>query len=323
MTVVNVMVGVPGSGKSTLIEKLRSPDKKESILSSDEIREVFELKNNSKVFEKMNSFLRDMVKEEELDTIFYDATNVNRRRRRSLYRNIKNWNKKTHVNIIFNSIPLSTAIERNSTRPEEDRVPFHVVKRMHRQLQIPRIGVDCDTLQVAGIPIFNSDVNYKFDNINTVEDFVKTTDERWKMELMLSDTPHDCKPWHLESVFEHINLAINNSYRKDLEIIALLHDLGKGIAKQVDKTGYATYRGHASVSAHYYLNMVALSGGRTELTEKEQDIAESIHQHMNMHNKLGKKNIRNNRLTDEVIILADEFSEIDSISKITKKDDEK
>lgn len=313
---VHVMVGIPASGKSTISKKREYRNPKSIRLSSDEIRMSLATDNNVEVFEKMNAKLRKEIDGSEYDNIYYDATNINRRRRRSLYRNIKSWNKDIHVNIIFMSIPYATAIVRNSLRDENSQVPDDVILRMHRQLQIPRIGVDCDSIEITGIPIFSGDVDMYVRDIDKVENAFKYMNSQWAMEIALSDTPHDCLPWHKESVFEHINMAISNSSTQTMKEISLFHDLGKGICKVKDKTGYATYRNHADVGAHYHLNFTMLTKRQSLEAERDLEVGEAIHQHMNFHNKLGRKNIINNRLTDEVIKLACEFSKIDSVSKI-------
>lgn len=317
---VIVMVGIPGSGKTTKAITECQIYENTLHLSSDNIREELETKDNAEVFAEMNRRLRYAIDTGEKDLIYYDATNTSRRRRRGLYRNIKNWNKDVIVEIDFISVPLTIAFINNYNRPEKQHVPQEVIERMHKQLEVPRKGVDCDSFSVSGYPIFKESTIGLLKSIDNIESLIVLVEPEWLTELKLYDTPHHCAPWHLESVGEHINLAISNAKTSNMKVLAAFHDLGKGITKKRDKTGYATYRNHAGVSAHYYLNYLRLTKEAYEDTrEEELDNLEVIHQHMNMHNKLGIKNIRNNRLTDPIIKKAYEFSKIDSMSKITEE----
>lgn len=329
MKKVYVMVGAPASGKSTYV----SENKKHSyIISSDDIRNMNSAWSDrftkeqkergslthTEVFDIMRNSLKMAVQDKSgfIDDIYYDATNTNRRRRRALYRNIKSWSKDVHVEIIFFSLPVLELIERNKKRVGIAKVPEHVIFRMHKNLQVPRIGVDCDEFEVIGTPIFKEVVDSVenphsyydlFDNVNGLN---------WRTELATTNVEHDCC-YHLESIPEHINMCINNSDTSDLKQIALFHDLGKGITKKMNAEGVASYIGHAGVSAHYFLNYLALTKYKGDsIPEYELDLLCAIYQHMNFHGEMGKKNIKNNRLTKEVLSLGMRFSEIDSISRI-------
>ena len=329
MQTVHVMVGTPASGRSSWVEDEvdRVGDNCGAlVLSSDTIRASMGTPDHSKVFAEMGTRLKEALKQETKCNIYYDATNVNRKRRRSLYRNIKEWNSDAEVVIHFFSVPVLEAMKRNASREGIAKVPESVIARMHRSLQVPRLEVDCDRFMVHGVPIFNK-VAKNVDNPSSVKrifddmDYHDPSRSKWISEIWASNTPHDCPPYHYEDVFTHIDMAIDNSKSKTMKRIALFHDLGKGMAKEKDETGYATYRGHADIGAHYYLNYLAFTGASAdsrEIPEIGLDVMECIHQHMNFHNSLGNKNIKNNRLNEVVIELGTEFALIDSKSKITE-----
>lgn len=333
MTKVYITVGIPASGKSSYTKKMNSNNEFKSIrFSSDEIREVNPSFSNAEVFDMMSKGVETCLKSEEFDEIYYDATNTSRRRRRGLYRNIKTWDKNAEVIILFFSVPYFYALEKNREREGVARVPDDVILRMHRQLQIPRLGVDCDNFHVIGVPILELPT-ISVGNPSRVEDIFKVIDYRgielfgknyWTDEVKLSDSPHFCSPWHEESIFEHINMCIDNSEYLNMKRVSFWHDLGKGICQEVDETGYATYRGHANVSAHYYLNYLALTRYYNEAIPNEDlDIVEIISKHMDTHNGLGEKNIRNNRITDDMVEFLEEFARIDKKSRIIKENEEK
>lgn len=327
MTTVYVMVGVAGSGKSTYVKKQIENDKKSIRISSDYIREaISEIRDdNSEVFRVMNSALKTHIKDGYFKDIYYDATNTSRKRRRALYRNIKSWDKDVDVAIVFFSVPYFEAVKRNNLREGKERVPEHVILRMHRQLQVPRFNVDCDEIIVKGIPIFE-EVSEVVETPTRVENIFNNMNHsnksrHWVAELWLSNTEHSCPPWHLEDVFTHINMCIENASSPNLKQVALFHDLAKGITKEKDETGYATYRGHADVGAHYLLNYLGLTKYiGSSIPDHELDKVEVVHQHMNAHNELGQKNIRNNKLSKAVQLNLRVFAEIDSMSKITESE---
>ena len=324
MTRVYITIGIPASGKSTYSKnRVKDINGKAIRFSSDDIRKAYNEPDHAEVFRIMRKGLREAVESNYYDEIYYDATNVNRKRRRSLYREIKSWDKEVEVFGVFFSIPLFESLKRNSKRNADEKVPEHTVLRMHRQLQVPRVDVDCDEIIVKGIPIFEEVDNSVekptgfmeiFNNMNHSD-----KSRHWVAEIWLSNNPHSCPPWHLEDINEHIDMCIENADSSKFKQIALFHDLGKGITKQTDETGYATYRGHADVGAHYFLNYLGLTKYKNKsIPDMELDMAEVVHQHMNQHSGLGEKNIRNNNLTENIQQDLIKFAEIDSISKITE-----
>lgn len=330
MTKVYITVGIPASGKSSHTKEMNSNNEFKSIrFSSDEIREANTSFSNAEVFDMMSKGVETCLKSGEFDEIYYDATNTSRRRRRGLYRNIKTWDKDAEVIILFFSIPYFYALERNREREGVARVPDHVILRMHRQLQIPRLKVDCDNFHVIGIPILEFPT-LSIDNPHKAEDIFHAIDysgtdfgkKYWADEIKLSDSPHFCSPWHEESIFEHINMCIDNSEYLNMKRVSFWHDLGKGICQEIDETGYASYQGHANVSAHYYLNYLALTRYSNEIIPNgDLDVVEIISKHMDTHNGLGEKNIRNNKITDNMIELLEDFAKIDKKSRIIKEDE--
>ena len=326
MTRVYVTIGIPASGKSTYSRNSVEDISGKAIrFSSDDIRKAYNEPDHTEVFRIMRKGLREAVESNYYDEIYYDATNVNRKRRRSLYREIKSWDKEAEVFGVFFSIPLFESLKRNSERNADEKVPEHTVLRMHRQLQVPRVGVDCDEIIVKGIPIFE-EVSEVVESPTRVENIFNNMNHsnksrHWVAELWLSNTEHSCPPWHLEDVFTHINMCIENASSPNLKQVALFHDLAKGITKEKDETGYATYRGHADVGAHYLLNYLGLTKYiGSSIPDHELDKVEVVHQHMNAHNELGQKNIRNNKLSEAVQHSLRVFAEIDSISKITESE---
>lgn len=338
---VMVMVGAPASGKSTYAKEFASKNPNTKIISSDEYRikmfgslkEGNSKENNGKVFSKMFEDLRKELKDSDTEYIIYDATNTSRKRRRALYRNIKAWNPDAKVEITYFSFAYVTLMFRNIKRAVnhtdvEKHVPFGVMRRMYAQLQVPRVGSDCDSFTVVGEPMFDSE-SFLEQTCNGGTDMLRKLVDSASIdmepEIRSVYAPHDCEPHHLESIDEHIAMCIDSSleryeYSKDdksLILISLFHDLGKSFTKEmIEKNGVekAIYRGHADVSANYLLNFVWFDSQMD--IEKYMDATEAVHQHMNQHQGISEKNIRNNNLNANILAICKNFGVIDSNARI-------
>lgn len=325
--IVTIMVGVAGSGKSNWVDRettriVGDTEETVKVYSSDRYRKKMfgnleeGNKHNTEVFEAMHKDLYDVVKQDKVDRVYYDATNLSRKRRRAMYANIKRINKRALVHIVYMSYPLEQLKIHNKLRESEEQVPEDTIHRMYVTQQVPRVRVDCDTFELYGVPlaIEISEVT----EVKTLEDILVKLSVPWANELANVYTEHDCLPWHKESVDEHITLAASNAALENPELttVAVFHDLGKGVTKKKDDTGYATYFGHANVSASYYLNYLYFNR-KGKLLDKDLEDIEIVHQHMNQHQGLGKKNIRNNKLDESLMSKLEAFAKIDSKSKIT------
>jgi len=89
--IIQILVGVPGSGKSSYVKRM-AKDEEHIHLSSDDIREelfeevTYDSEESKETFRVMNERLFSLIEENKKDIVYYDATNLNRKRRRVLYR---------------------------------------------------------------------------------------------------------------------------------------------------------------------------------------------------------------------------------------------
>ena len=311
MTVIKMLIGVAGVGKSTYIQKVKT--EKSLVLSSDELRiELFgdlEAGNAPEaipvVFKTLHERMKEALLSKQYDVIFYDATNLNRKLRKGFYEQFKKYAK---IEAIVLVKPLVTILEQNAQRSGFAKVPENVIRRMYESLQVPRISVDCDKIEVIG----------------DFEDFAGEI-------AMIKEMKHD-SPYHAEDVDTHIQMTIDGAkaqaesihYTKD-EIVTLaeLHDLGKGITKKSSQSrgvahdyfvevhgSHSMFDNHANVGAMY-----ALVKFKEELNKSNLKIIEAIYQHMNAHNGFSEKMIKKHKLDNSLLVLSNDFAKIDSNSR--------
>lgn len=115
MTVVKVLIGVAGVGKSTYIEQHKTEES--LVLSSDELRiELFgslEAGNQPEaipvVFKVLHERMKEALLSKEYDIIFYDATNLSRKLRKGFYEQFK---KYAEIETVVLVKPLATISNR-------------------------------------------------------------------------------------------------------------------------------------------------------------------------------------------------------------------
>lgn len=317
MAHVIVLVGAPGSGKDTwALEEATNPKNSDyDIHSSDDIRlELFgELvqDKNEEVFNEMKERTKRSLKNGR--NVIYNATNISRKKRAALYKELK-MIKGTKVGICLFTVPLGELLRRNETRPEAEKVPESVIRRMYINTDIPRAGVDCDTFMLAGHQYFNDEIiDADITGFDTIIKF--TEDKDILEEILLNFDSHDT-PYHLESIDTHIDMTIENSNSFAMKLVALFHDLGKGMAKNG-----GTYYSHEKLGAVYLLNALYYSVEASR-SVFELELPEVVFQHMNGNRGLSDKVVKRNNLSPQLVKVINMFSEIDGKSRVVESQQE-
>ena len=287
MPTVFMLIGLPGSGKSTYAKKLKNKiennNHKAVIISADEIRkEVFgdeaiqknEQYDSSHVFVIADNRIKLAMLEGK--NIIFDATNINRKKRKAFLTNInkshflalKNTNYVYSYQAVLIATPYEKCLKNNLNRRRV--VPEEVIKRMMCNFEVPMKFEGWDRIEVVRPFGFCNDWAPKGYNC-----YLSYLYDR-------NDIPHDCEPWHTGTITEHIYEVVSEVYKDKIlpkgekefyMTIAMWHDVGKFYVKAYnEKKKRCTYYNHNNVSAYLYCTH-----------EADLDIAFVIEKHMEAH----------------------------------------
>lgn len=222
-----MLIGIPGSGKTTYAKKYIENTPNTIHLSSDKIRE--ELwgdesiqGDNNKVFNLMQRRATDALKQ-GMDVV-YDATNITRRDRQQMIRLCPSF-AKIEARVVW--APINMCIKRDSERKRT--VGKDVIDKMLKRFQPPYFDEGFNEIMIIEPDDFDSKA-YR----------VYISD---KMNI-----PHD-NPHHTLNVADHCREAFRLAQGTDAEFMtaALFHDVGKPYVK-----GFKDTKGNDSDIAHFY-----------------------------------------------------------------------
>lgn len=141
-----IMVGIPGSGKSTWL-KNNVINPKAAIVSRDVIRYAL-LKEEDNYFDKeslvYNRFIMTIhaaLSDSNIDTVYADATHLTIRSRAKILNALKGSIARNNVDVfaVYFDISFKTCMERNALREGRACVPSAVMRRMNEQFEIPTV----------------------------------------------------------------------------------------------------------------------------------------------------------------------------------------
>lgn len=244
-----ILVGLPGSGKSTYAKSIMDPEGQLQYCSSDKIREELYGDENiqgdpNKVFRVLHNKVKNLL-DRGYDVI-YDATNVTRKNRRSIIQEVKKYCDEIEAHIIW--APVGQCISRDRDRKRS--VGEDVIRKFLHRWQSPFYDEGFTKIKV----VHNTNIN--FDPIN----FRNMMIENMKI-------PHD-NPHHTLGVWEHCQAtaAYVNDKFTDIAVreAAPIHDVGKPWVKgfESDETGkmlpIAHYYQHHCVGGYLVYGMYDL-----------------------------------------------------------------
>lgn len=244
MAALNIMIGFPGSGKSSYAKKYLLTNNS-VYLSSDDIRiELYGFEDqthNTEVFERMKR--ETLIALQNDFDVVYDATNLSKKRRSDIIKSAKMCD--AEVNAYLCCTPINIILERNITR-QERQLPWDKLVQMIQSIEPPMYYEGFDNIYLIDGGMYNDVYDYN--------DLLKKYENYYQFN-----------PYHHETLAEHMmavakkaeELGINLKNGVDRNILwqaARYHDISKPYTKQFNcKKGYNTYYGHEKVSVYMYM----------------------------------------------------------------------
>jgi len=235
---MNMLVGLPGSGKSVYAEKKKFFNNF-VVCSSDEIRKnVFKdidcQDNNAEVFKILHNDIKQNLQSGY--NVIYDATNINARRRMAFLKEIEDIPCVKIATLIIR--PYEVCLRNNWMR--ERKIPYDVIFRMYSYWQTPYYYEGWDEIVIERDPT----------------EYVKNEPN---LENYYEDNPYHTR----YSLGEHMRRTKEYLIPKVMDgalwTAAAYHDIGKPFCREKGKNGYYHYYNHENVGAYDALSRYGLS----------------------------------------------------------------
>lgn len=221
-----MLIGLPGSGKSTWAKEYKEKNDNVIIVSSDAIRDELGLENTK----EHNKICFDEVEKRTIKgmkngfKVIVDATNLNYKKRMGFLKCVCPKNEEVIAEAVVISTSYENCLKRNS---ERDRVvPEEVIKRMRENFNFPLFQEGFYDIKI----VYNDNTIYRFNEFKDIE----------------QDNPN-----HTKSVLEHCKtaccLAFDELCDKEIELACLLHDIGK-----LETKTFINTKGETTDIAHFY-----------------------------------------------------------------------
>lgn len=251
-----MMVGLPGSGKSTKAHELsclyNCP-----VFSSDSIREELTgseecLDRDNEVFQILHTRVKEYLINHQGENKFvvYDACNIGYKKRMAFLQELKKIDCRKVCYFVWT--PYTMCLENNKNRNRV--VPEYAIKRMYKNIYIPQYYEGWDYIII-------DDKRAKIKN-RTITDLFY--DEYYGLCNIDQENPH-----HTLSIGDHCIACYMNTLSTtmdqpdfNLSIAALLHDIGKAFTKD-----FFDSKGEPCDHAHYYQHHLVSAYDAVEFLE--------------------------------------------------------
>lgn len=166
MSIVNILVGLPGSGKTTYARYLEEHDKCVRISKDDFVH----IPSRIPVEQRMKDAIVDCL--ESNKDIVFDSTNITRQKRSWIVKLAREHN--AQVNICLLDISAKKCKKQNEKKPTREQVSEQAIDRMEQAFMYPEED-EYDTIQVINSKWFSNHSK----SIKKIID----NDDKYKQEL--------------------------------------------------------------------------------------------------------------------------------------------
>ena len=232
-----ILIGLPGSGKSTYARQYVNDHLGKAVWRSSDVcraqlyGDARIQGNPQKVFKKLHEEVK-LALLRGFD-VLYDATNVNRKSRKAAIQLGKDCGANIHAHIIW--APVETCVQRDSQR--DRTVGYDVIKKMLYRFEAPYYDEGFDEIKIV------------YSEGEAFNDFAYTKEYIEKLRI-----PHD-NPHHELDVDKHClrahDIVWNMTDDNSIRYATLWHDIGKPHTKFFkDGETVAHYYNHDNVGAY-------------------------------------------------------------------------
>lgn len=303
MRQMNMMVGIPASGKDTYIELSKGED--DVVVSSDDVREMLygdaSIQGDaSKVFAQVHKLLADAMSNGK--TVWYNATNVTIKSRAQALDLAKKYGYKVVCFVMATPIQTCVVYDLNRDR----HVTKEVINKFVNRFQFP-VEKDIDEIHI----VRNAIATPSPLNIGELLDDMREFSQASKFHKEDLYT-------HSYNAFKFFNDTIWNTIpNKDLattlSVYALLHDYGKLFTRTIELVnGVPTHHFYNHENVGAYRLLTSFTAPNNVSDEMLIEGIRLVNYHMLMHNNVSEKKL--NRMNDFTLDLIKRFVEIDILA---------
>ena len=257
-----IMVGIPGSGKSTeakkLLELLDYKDKEFNlkreniIVSSDEIRkEICNDENcqtqNEEVFKVVHKRIKEGIKK---GNVIVDATNITIKNRRAILNCVK---KEKCIKIAYvMTTPIPLCKKYNSIR--ERKVPDEVIDKMAKNFQIPFYMEGFDSIILSH---YSSDEFKDFPKVEDFKEFAVSGEDLIFKQMLGFDQKNSHHKYTLDKHCLKVYDLIKERYPDNRPLLraSIIHDIGKiYTGEKKENSEEYSYKGHMGYGTYTLLS---------------------------------------------------------------------
>jgi len=240
-----MLVGLSGSGKSYYASDFFM-FQDTAVISSDSLRKELygnesDQTHNSQVFTEMEKRTIENLKNNK--SVLYDATNLNRKRRVALLKNLKKEVKRNDISYFCSIIyrDIEECIRLDSER--ERTVGENVIISQARMFEIPTKDEGWDYIGITDY------VKEKITPMKYIESLKDFDQKNHNHALTLGE--HCIKTReHSYSLIENLN---STNWEYPIIMASYLHDIGKVYTGAINKYGDMSYFNHENVGAYMVL----------------------------------------------------------------------
>lgn len=180
MKEIIILVGIPGSGKTTYAKNLIDNKGGLNYVSRDKVR--FEIiKEEDEYFSKENVVFSEFIRRiqssiDRNESVIVDATNLSKPSRQKLITNLSFDKSAFKLKALVFTTNLQTCINRNSKREGRERVPEQAIKNMAKSFSIPKEEEGFDEVEIIRTESkiwVTSDTHFNHKNILLFESKVR------------------------------------------------------------------------------------------------------------------------------------------------------